>query len=239
MGRAFEVRKASMAKTNAKKAKIYGKYGKEIYLAAKNGEPDPELNITLKRIIEKARKDQVPNDIIKRAVDKAKSGVAEDYQAVQYEGFGPGSCTVIVECLTDNVNRSVSEVRNCFTKTDSKLGVSGSVSFMYNHNAVVSFSGLNEEETLEALLMADVDVEEIEEEDGMVTVYGTPHDLYNIKTVIEETKEGIEFEMDEITWIPQNYVELEGEDRERFDKMMNMLDEVDDVTNVYHNVKSV
>ena len=123
MGRAFEVRKHAMAKTSAQKTKVYSKYGKEIYMEAKNGVPDPEMNTNLKRVIERARQEQVPNDIINRAIEKAKGGDAADYHAVRYEGFGPNGSTFIVTCLTDNDNRSVSEVRNAFTKSKGKMGV--------------------------------------------------------------------------------------------------------------------
>ena len=138
MGRAFEVRKAAMAKTNAAKTKVYARFGKEIYIAAKAGIPDPEMNVTLRRIIEKAKAAQVTSDVIKRAIEKAKGGSGEQYTAVRYEGFGPGNCTVIVDCLTDNVNRTVSDVRNCFTKSKSKMGVSGSVSHLYDHIGLLS-----------------------------------------------------------------------------------------------------
>ena len=112
MGRAFEVRKASMMKTGLVKTKIYSRYSKEIYIAAKNGGTDLESNLTLKRLIEKAKKDQVPADIIKRAIDKVESGVGENYKLNQYEGFGAGGATILVECLTDNDNRTISEVKN-------------------------------------------------------------------------------------------------------------------------------
>ena len=104
MGRAFEVRKVAMAKTAAAKTKVYSKYGREIYMAAKAGVPDPEINLNLRRVIEKAKKDQVPSDIIKRAIEKAKGGVDENYTEVRYEGFGPGNTLIIVDCLTDNTN---------------------------------------------------------------------------------------------------------------------------------------
>lgn len=239
MGRAYEVRKASMAKTSAAKAKLYSRFGKEIYQAAKSGLPDPEMNLQLKRLIDKAKKEQVPADIVKRAIDKAKSGIGEDYIANRYEGFGPNGATIIVDCLTDNVNRTVSEVRNCFTKTDNKMGVTGSVSHMYNEYAIISFTGLNEEETLETLLMAEIDVVDFEEEDGVITVYGLPQDYYNIKTTLEEASPEVNIEFDQISMIPMNYVNLEGDDLQNFQKLLNMLDEVDDVNEVFHNVSSL
>lgn len=235
MGRAYEVRKAAMAKTSAAKAKLYSRYGKEIYQAAKSGEPDPEMNLTLRSLIAKAKKDQVPADVIKRAIDKAKSGVGEDYTTNRYEGFGPNGASIIVDAMTDNVNRTVSEVRHCFTKTGNKMGVAGSVAHMYNEWAVVSFTGLNEDETLEALLMADIDVNEVEEEDGIVTVYAEPQELNNIKNLLEGM-EGISIEVDEITMLPMNTVTLEGEDLDSFNRLLSMLNDVDDVDKVYHNV---
>ena len=133
MGRAFEVRKKAREKTNASKTKIYSRFGKELFIAAKAGIPDPEMNQGLKRMIERAKANQVPADVIKRAIDKAKGGSEDSYTSVRYEGYGPGNCTIIIDCLTDNVNRTVSDVRNCFTKTKSKMGVSGSVSHLYDH----------------------------------------------------------------------------------------------------------
>ena len=123
MGRKFEVRKISMAKTAGAKTKVYSKYGKEIYVVAKNGGTDPQANLALRRLIEKAKKDQVPSHVIEKAIDKAEGGAGEDYVPARYEGFGPGGCMVIVDCLTDNNNRTITDVRNCFTKTGSKLGV--------------------------------------------------------------------------------------------------------------------
>lgn len=235
MGRAFEVRKAAMAKTNAMKAKLYSRYGKEIYQVAKSGGPDPDANLALRSLINKAKKQNVPSDVINRAIDKAKSGVGDDYITRTYEGFGPGGATIIVDCMTDNVNRTISEVRNCFTKTDNKLGEPGTVAHMYHQWAVVSFTGLSEDETLEALLMADVDVHEVEEEEGFVTVYGDPKELNNIKSVLEAI-DSVKIDVEEITMIPMNTVTLEGEDLDNFKKLLDMLNDVDDVDRVYHNV---
>ncbi len=236
MGRAFEVRKASMMKTQGAKAKVYSRFGKEIYIAAKSGTPDPEMNVTLKRVIEKAKKSQVPADVIKRAIDKAKGGGGESYNEVRYEGFGPGGCTVLVDCLTDNVNRSVSEVRNCFTKTDSKMGVSGCVSHMYDHQAIVAFKGMDEEKALETLLMADCNVEDVELDEDILTVTAHANELHKIMSAIEEEIPNVDFEMAEATWTPNDYVTLEGENVAKFEKLIDMLNEVDDVQNIYHNV---
>lgn len=237
MGRAFEVRKASMAKTSQAKAKLYSRFGKEIYIAAKSGEPDPEMNQQLKRLIDKAKKSQVPADVVKRAIDKAKSGVDESYDSLRYEGFGPGASTIIVDCLTDNVNRTISEVRTCFKKTKNKMGVNGSVSHMYNNVSMVCLKGINQEQTFEILIEADIDIKDIEEDNGIISVYGEPSDLYKIKSALEEANKDIEFEIDEITMIPLNYVTLSDEELENFKKLLEMLDELDDVQEVYHNVE--
>lgn len=237
MGRAYEVRKAAMAKTNAVKAKLYSRFGKEIYIAAKQGVADPEMNLQLRSVIDKAKKSQVPVDIINRAIEKASGGTDESYTSVRYEGFGPGASTVIVDCLTDNVNRSVSEVRNCFTKTKNKMGVNGSVSHMYYHWSIVSFKGLTEEETLEALIMNDIDAKDVEVEEDVITVYGEATDLYKIKTALEEVNPKIEIDMDEISMIPMNYVKLEAENLENFNRLLDKLNEVEDVQDIYHNVE--
>src|SRR5688572_11499556 len=122
MGRTYENRKAAMAKTAGAKTKLYSKFGKEIYVCAKNGGPDPSANLSLRRLLEKAKKNQIPAHVIDKALDKAKGGGGEDYNTVRYEGFGPGNCMVIVDCLTDNNNRTIGDVRICFNKAKAKLG---------------------------------------------------------------------------------------------------------------------
>lgn len=227
---------ASKAKTGAQKAKVYSSYAKEIYQVAKQGGTDPNGNLTLRHLIEKAKKEQVPADVIKRAIDKVNSGVDESYTSVRYEGFASGGATVMVDCLTDNVNRSVSMVRNAFTKSNGKMGVSGCVSHMYEHLSVVIVKDMSEDEALEALLMGEVDAKEIEAEDGNVSIYGDPSDLYKIKEAILTAKKEAEFIVDEVTYLPNEMVTLEGEDKENFDKLLSMLDDVEDVQKVYHNV---
>lgn len=227
---------ASKAKTGAQKAKVYSSYAKEIYQVAKNGGTDPDGNLNLRHLIEKAKKEQVPADVIKRAIDKVNSGVDESYTSVRYEGFASGGATVMVDCLTDNVNRTVSMVRNAFTKSKGKMGVSGCVSHMYEHLSVVVVKDMNEDEVLEALLTGEVDAKEIEQEEGNVSIYGDPSDLYKIKDAILSSNPSAEFIVDEITYLPNEMVTLEEEDKENFDKLLTMLDDVEDVQKVYHNV---
>ena len=227
---------ASKAKTGAAKAKVYSSYAKEIYSVAKQGGTDPNGNLSLRHLIDKAKKEQVPADVIKRAIDKVNSGVDESYTSARYEGFASGGATVIVDCLTDNVNRTVSLVRNAFTKSKAKMGVSGCVSHMYENLAVVMVKNLTEDEVLEALLMKEVDAQDVEVENDTVTVYGEPSDLYKIKEAILEYKNDADIIFDEVTMIPSEMTTLEGEDRENFDKLLSMLDEIEDVQKVYHNV---
>lgn len=233
MGRAYEVRKASIQKTGAARGKIYAMYSKEIYSAAKKS-TDLDANPTLKRLIEKAKKEQVPSDIINRAIEKVNSGADESYDSLRYEGFGPGSSTILIDCLTDNVNRAVSDVRAAFSKAKCKLGASGSVSYMYDNLCVISFKGLTEDETIEALINGDVDAE-IEVEDDVVTLYGNPQDLFKIKNAIFAYR-NVNFDMDEITTLPKEKTILDGDDLIQFKKLLTLLDDVDDVQNVYHNV---
>lgn len=233
MGRAFEVRKQSMAKTAAKKSKIYARYGREIYIAAK-GMPDPEINIELKRILERARKDQVPKDVIERAIEKAKGGTGEDYTATRYEFIGPGGSLFIVECLTDNVTRTIHEVRACFTKTGGK---SASVLHMFEHKSVLGFTNLTEEQVLESLINNDLDVEDLETEEGQLGIISDPTLHHEIREAILNDYPEASLEVDEITWLPIAYQKLNDEEKEQFAKLEEMLDEVDDVQNVYHNIQ--
>ncbi|HEY0963327.1 MAG TPA: YebC/PmpR family DNA-binding transcriptional regulator [Pseudomonadales bacterium] len=236
MGRAYQNRKESMAKTSAMKSKIYGKYGREIYVVAKSGGTDPAGNLTLRSLLERAKRDQVPAHVIDKALDKAKGGGGEDYQVMRYEGFGPGSVMVIVECLTDNRNRTFDDVRQCFNKTGGKLGTQGVVSHMFDHSVILSFNG-DEEAVMEALLNADVDVGDIESEGGKITVFA-PHTEYaKAKAALAAAFGDIEFDVDEIQFIPQNYAKISGDDVTAFEKFSDMLNELDDVQNVYHNAE--
>ncbi len=237
MGRAFEVRKVAMGKTAAAKSKLYARYGKELLMAAKSGIPDPEVNIALKQIIDRAKRDQVPSDVIKRAIDKAKGGTDENYSPTRYEGFGPGGSMFIVECLTDNVNRTIAEVRNCFTKTGGKLGINGSVVFQFEHQAVFTLKNVTEDEILEVAIEKDLNVKQIEQEEDGITIYGDATDYSAIKQGLDESNPELEYLTDAIMWIPTNDVTLTSDDaKQSVDKLMNLLDQLDDVQDVYHNI---
>lgn len=235
MGRAYEVRKASIQKTGAMKAKLYSTFAKEIYLAAK-GNPELESNINLKRVVDKAKKQQVPSDIINRAIDKAKGLGGEDYKEVVYEGFGPGASTLIVNTLTDNVNRTVAFVREAFNKAHKSLGVTNSVSYNYDHLAIVSFKSDKEEEILDAMINASIDPIDFETENGEITISVNPSDRNKLKDAIETVIPDVDYEYDEVGMFAKDKVTLEGEDLETFNRLLTMLENIEDVTEVYHNV---
>ena len=237
MGRAYQNRKESMAKTAAAKTKVYSKYGREIYVAAKSGGTDPEANLTLRGLIERAKKDQVPTHVIEKAIEKAKGGAGEDFSPARYEGFGPGNCMVIVECLTDNPNRTFGDVRLAFTKTKCKIGTPGSVSHMFDHSAILAFKGEDEEAVLEALMEADVDVTDIEQEDGLITVFAPNTEYAKARQALTDAFEGLDFEVDEIQFLPQTTTPVEGDDIPLFEKFLDMLNDLDDVQNIYHNAE--
>lgn len=238
MGRAHEVRAAAMAKTAAMKSKLYSRYGKELYIAAKSGVPDPDTNLELRRKIKEAKANQVPADVIKRAIEKAKGGTSENYDSLRYEGFGPGQATIIVDCLTNNSNRTVAAMNSCFNKAHCKLGVKGSVSFNYDNLGVLSFKYDNDEAMLETLIGADVNVNDIEVEDGQMVVYVEASDLHKAQEAIEEMLPNIEFDVCAIKMLPHEYVKIENpEDKELWNRLLTLLDDCEDVQEVFHNVE--
>ena len=239
MGRAYEVRKASIQKTGAAKGKIYTTFAKEIYLAAKKGSPNQEANITLKRLIDKAKKNQVPSDIITRALDKAKGVGQDEYHEVVYEGFGPGASTLIIKCLTDNVNRTVGMVRAAFNKVNKSLGVTNSVSYNYEHLGVISFKYDDEEKVLDLLLNAGIEVIDIESEDGYITISLNPSDMNTAKDELYRDIANIDYEIDEVGMYAKDKITLEGEEKEIFDRLYNMLEDIEDVSQIYTNVSNI
>lgn len=236
MGRAYEVRKASIQKTGAAKAKLYSNYAKEIYLAAKKGTPEIESNVLLKRLVDKAKKEQVPSDIINRAIDKAKGAGGEEYEVVTYEGFGPGASTLIIRTLTDNVNRTVGMVRAAFNKIHKSLGVTNSVSYNYDYLAIISVKDMNEEEVFNALLENGIEPVDFENEDGEIVITVKPTDHNKVKDVLESIHPDVHYELDEEGMYAKDKVTLEGEDLELFERLLSLLEDIDDVSDIYHNV---
>ena len=237
MGRAYAVREAKIKKTGAAKGKLYTNFAKEIYLVAKNGGPEVEANSTLKHLIEKAKKMQVPADIINRALDKAKGAGKDEYEQILYEGFGPGASTLIIKTLTDNVNRTVGEVRAAFNKVHKSLGVTNSVSYNYDNLTILSFKSNKEEEILMALLDAGIEPIECEtDESGLLNISVNYIDNIKTREIIEKIEPNVDYEVDESGWYAKDTITLSGDDLELFNKLYDLLDEVDDVTDIYHNV---
>lgn len=236
MGRIFEKRKYSIFKTAAQNSKLYSKYSKQLYMAAKKGVPDPDANPALRTLVERAKKDNVPSHVIDKAIQKAAGTGAEDFQTARYEGFGPGGSLIVVDCLTDNPTRTISDIRSCFNKTGAKLASIGSVAMSFDHLGVFSFKGDNEDKVLEALFAADIAIDELECKDGTVTVFVPPAEFYKAKTALLAAFPGLELEVQEITYLPQETKSLSEEDLAQFERFLGMLGDCDDVQEIYHNV---
>ena len=236
MGRAHEVRAKSMAATSAARSALFGRASKEIYMAAKQGVPDPNSNLALRAAIDKFRSLNVTKEVIQRAIEKAKGGQQESYVEGRYEGFTQGNAYIIIDTLTDNPNRAFGEVRTAVTKKGGHLGTPGSVSFNFTSAGVIEFEGTNRDEVEENLIMSDVDVNSVELDEDTIVVNVEPSALNAAKECLNEM--GIdEFLTCEVTLVPNDYVTLEGEDKEKFEMLLDVLEELEDVQNVYHNVK--
>jgi YebC/PmpR family DNA-binding regulatory protein len=235
MGRKWNNIKEKKASKDANTSRIYAKFGREIYVAAKQGEPDPESNGALKVVLERAKTYNVPKTIIERAIEKAKGGSDENYDELRYEGFGPNGSMVIVDALTNNVNRTASDVRAAFGKNGGNMGVSGSVAYMFDATAVFGIEGKTADEVLELLMEADVDVRDIVEEDEAVIIYAEPDQFHAVQEAFKTA--GItEFTVAELTMLAQNDVTLEADAQAQFEKMIDALEDLEDVQQVYHNV---
>ncbi|CAG9621238.1 YebC/PmpR family DNA-binding transcriptional regulator [Sutcliffiella rhizosphaerae] len=235
MGRKWNNIKEKKAAKDANTSRVYSKFALEIYVAAKQGEPNPESNMALKFVLERAKTYNVPRNIIDRAIDKAKGAGDEKYDELRYEGFGPNGSMLIVDTLTNNVNRTASEVRAAFGKNGGNMGVSGSVAYMFDATAVFAFEGKSSDDVLEILMDADLDVRDIMEEEDTVIVYAEPDQFHAVQTALKDA--GIEeFTVAELTMLAQNEVELSGDAEAQFEKLIDALEDLDDVQRVYHNV---
>ncbi|WP_414044856.1 YebC/PmpR family DNA-binding transcriptional regulator [Macrococcus equi] len=236
MGRKWNNIKDKKAAKDKNTSRIYAKFGREIYVAAKSGEPDPESNQNLKFVLERAKTYSVPKHIIDRAIEKAKGGAEENYDELRYEGFGPGGSMLIVDALTNNVNRTASDVRAAFGKNGGNMGVSGSVSYMFENTAVFGFDGKTADETLELLMEADLDVRDVMEEDGHVVVYAEPDQFAAVQNALKEA--GVEeFTVAELSMLAQNELTLSEADLETFEKLVDAIEDLEDVQTVHHNVE--
>ena len=235
MGRAHEVRAKAMAATAAARSALFMRASKEIYMAAKSGVPDPDSNLALRSAIEKWKGQHVTKDVIERAIQKAKGGSAESYEQGRYEAFGPGGSLFIIDTLTDNTNRALVEVRTTVTK---KGGHMGSTIFNFTETGIFDFKGGNRDEIEETLILSDVDVREVTEEDGEIEVLVEPAAFAQAREVLTKDLGVAEFETAEIAFLANDPVEItDPEDLRKFNELCDMLDELQDVQNVYHNVK--
>ncbi|HWO76726.1 MAG TPA: YebC/PmpR family DNA-binding transcriptional regulator [Bacillus sp. (in: firmicutes)] len=235
MGRKWNNIKEKKAAKDANISRIYSKFAIEIYVTAKQGEPDPEANQALKFVLERAKTYNVPKNIIDRAIEKAKGAGDDNYDELRYEGFGPAGSMIIVDALTNNVNRTASEVRAAFGKNGGNMGVSGSVAYMFDRTAVFGLEGKSADEVLEILMEADIDVRDVLEEDETVIIYAEPDQFHAVQEALKNV--GItEFTVAEISMLPQNEVTLPPEAQAQFEKLIDALEDLEDVQRVYHNV---
>ncbi len=235
MGRKWNNIKEKKAAKDQSTSRIYAKFGREIYVAAKQGEPDPESNGALKVVLERAKTYSVPKHIIDRAIEKAKGGGEENYDELRYEGFGPSGSMIIVDALTNNVNRTAAEVRATFGKNGGNMGVSGSVAYMFDTTAVFALENKSADDVLELLIESDVDARDVFEEGDTTIIYAEPDQFNAVQEALKA--QGIsEFNVAELTMLPQTEVELQGEDLQKFERLIELLEDLEDVQQVYHNV---
>ena len=223
-------------KTDAQKAKVFTKIGKEITIAVKEGGGDPNSNAKLRDLIAKAKSNNVPNDNIERTIKKAMGGTGENYEEVVYEGYGPSGVAVIVEATTDNRNRTAGNVRSYFSKYHGNMGQTGCVSFMFEDKGVIVIMDedgeIDEDKLMETALEAGA--EDFSGEDGVFEIYTVPEDVYAIADALKA--EGYSLESAETTKVPTTYVNLDNEDDIKFMSLLiEKLEEDDDVLEVYHN----
>lgn len=229
---------AKKGKADAKRGKIFTKIGKEIMVAAKNGGANPDTNAKLRDVIAKAKAANMPNDTITRAIKKASGELgAVDYETITYEGYGPEGTAVIVEALTDNKNRTAGNVRYAFTKNGGNMGTVGCVGFMFQSKGEIIIEKSDETDEDELMMMAlDAGAEDFAVEDEVFVVTTTPEEFGSVREALESN--GVEFLEAEVKMIPDTYTEIGEEAAKKFQKMLDMLEDDDDVQNVYHNAES-
>ncbi|KEI85870.1 YebC/PmpR family DNA-binding transcriptional regulator [Clostridium botulinum] len=228
---------AKKGKADAKRGKIFTKIGKEIVVAVKQGGPSADLNPRLRDVIAKAKANNMPNDTIERSIKKASGELnAVDYETITYEGYGPAGIAVLVDVLTDNKNRSAGNVRYAFTKQGGNMGSTGCVSFMFQSKGQIVIEkkdGLDEDELM--MMALDAGAEDFESEDEVYVVTTSQEDFGTVREALEA--EGLEFLEAEIKMVPDTYTAIDEETATKFQKMLDVLEDDDDVQNVYHNAE--
>jgi len=241
MGRAFEYRKATKLKRWGHMAKTFTRLGKQIAIAVKAGGPEPENNPSLRSVIATCKRENMPKDNIERAIKNAMGKDQSDYKEVTYEGYGPHGIAIVVDTLTDNTTRTVGDVRSVFNKFSGTLGTTGSLSFLFDHKCVFTFKKKDDVDMDELILeLIDYNVDDEfdeDEEEGTITIYGEPKSYAQIQHYLED--KGFEDIGGEFTYIPNDLKDIDGEARATIDKMVERLEEFDDVQNVYTNMKPV
>ena len=221
---------------DAERGKVFAKLAKEIYVAAKSGDPDPVNNSSLRMVIEKAKSENMPKSNIENAINKAKNkGNGENYDSIRYEGYGPSGIAIMIDCLTDNKNRTASFVRSTLTKRGGNLGTDGSVSYLFKRKGVIVLDKTyDEDEVMNKAL--ELDIEDFRtEEDGFV-IETLPDKFLQVKDELE--KSGYDsFVMSQVTYIPDNYIALDEEASNKAIALIEALEDLDDVQEVYHNLE--
>jgi YebC/PmpR family DNA-binding regulatory protein len=236
MGRAFEYRKARKMKRWGNMARVFTKLGKEITIAVKTGGPDPETNPRLRVLIQTSKKENMPKENVERAVKKATSKDFTDYKEMNYEGYGPYGIAIFVETATDNTTRTVANVRSYFNKLGGSMGTSGSLEFLFDHKCVFHVAkkeGLSLEDL--ELELIDYGVDEIDEDETEIVIYGEFAQNSNIQKYLEEN--GFEISSAEFERIPNDTKSVTPEQREQIEKLIDRLEDDEDVQNVFHNMK--
>ena len=221
---------------DAERGKVFAKLAKEIYVAAKSGDPDPVNNAALRMVIEKAKSENMPKSNIQNAIDKAKQkGNGENYESVRYEGYGPSGIAIMIECLTDNRNRTASFVRSTLTKRGGNLGTDGSVSYLFKRKGLIILDKKYDEDKLMGDAL-ELDIEDITTNEDGYEITTEPNQFLSVKDSLME-KGYDEFIVSEVTYIPDNYLTVDEETKEKAISLIESLEDIDDVQSVYHNLE--
>ena len=220
---------------DAARSKVFQKLAKELYVAAKAGDPDPNNNAQLRMVVEKAKAENMPKANIESAIAKAASkGSGENYDSIRYEGYGPGGIALMIDCLTDNKNRTAGFVRSTLTKKNGNLGTDGSVSYMFKRKGVIVLENVYEEEkVMEDVLSLDILDMEIDED---ITIYTEADKFISVKEELYNLGYD-KYIMSDVTFVPDNYIALDDETTEKMVGLIEALEDIDDVQNVYHNME--
>lgn len=220
---------------DAERGKVFAKLAKEIYVAAKSGDADPANNAALRMVIEKAKAENMPKSNIQNAIDKASSkNSGENYDAIRYEGYGPGGIAIMIDCLTDNKNRTASFVRSSLTKRGGNLGTDGSVNYLFKRKGLLILEKKYDEDKLMETVL-ELDIEDFKTEEETYIIETSPDNFLKVKEELEKQNYN-EFLVSEVTYIPDNYIELDKETQEKALSLIETLEDLEDVQNVYHNL---